>query len=81
MIAADGDETVGELHDKTGCTEADDTFRERNAGGKFSADKICDNTVAAAAPFTPRWKVKIKSGSRRMFAIAPIATENIPVVE
>jgi len=37
--------------------------------------------VAAAAPFTPRWKVKIKSGSRRMFAIAPIATENIPVVE
>ena len=35
MIAADGDETVGELHDKTGCTEADDTFRERNAGGKF----------------------------------------------
>ena len=42
MIAADGDETVGELHDKTGCTEADDTFRERNAGGKVIFSKQAD---------------------------------------
>ena len=49
MIAADGDETVGELHDKTGCTEADDTFRERNAGGKFIFSKQADFDLRFAA--------------------------------
>ena len=36
-------------------------------------------TVARAAPRTPMWNPKIKTGSRIMLEIAPINTESIPV--
>ena len=45
-----------------------------------AAERICDNTVAIAAPRIPSPNTKIKTGSRIRLAIAPIATENIPVV-
>ena len=35
-------------------------------------------TVAMAAPVTPIWRTKIKSGSRRIFRTAPITTVAIP---
>ena len=35
-------------------------------------------TVAMAAPATPIWKTKMKSGSRRIFRIAPMTTVAMP---
>ena len=44
------------------------------------ADKICEITVAIAAPLIPSSKTKIKIGSKIKLAMAPIATESMPVV-
>ena len=38
------------------------------------AESPCESTVAAAAPVTPMSKVKMKRGSRAMFATAPMQT-------
>ena len=39
-----------------------------------------ERIVARAAPRTPRSKPKIKTGSRIIFATAPMSTENMPVL-
>ena len=44
-------------------------------------DKNCEMTVAIAAPFTPRPRVKIKTGSNIILETAPINTDFIPLVE
>ena len=36
--------------------------------------------VARAAPRTPMWRTKIKSGSRIRFRTAPMETVSIPVI-
>ena len=41
-------------------------------------DNAWDTIVASAAPRTPIWNKKIKTGSSKILAIAPISTENIP---
>ena len=45
------------------------------------AERHCEITVAIAAPRTPNPNAKIKNGSSSKLATAPIATENIPMVE
>ena len=45
------------------------------------ADISCEITVATAAPFIPRLRININTGSNIRLAIAPIATESIPIVE
>ena len=42
------------------------------------AEKICEITVAIAAPQTPICNTKIKTGSSRIFNTAPTVTEHIP---
>ena len=45
------------------------------------AEKLCDITVAIAAPLTPKLKKNINNGSNMRFITAPIATDVIPTVE
>ena len=42
-------------------------------------DTNCEITVAIAAPFTPIFNTKIKSGSKAMLITAPQITTSIPV--
>ena len=51
----------------------------KEEGEDPDAGKCWEITVARAAPRTPMWNPKIKTGSRIMLEIAPISTESIPV--
>ena len=42
-------------------------------------DKVCEIIVASAAPRTPIFIPNINTGSRTIFATAPIKTDNMPV--
>ena len=44
------------------------------------ADSICERMVARAAPLTPMWKTKIKTGSSTILVTAPKSTVIIPTV-
>ena len=46
-----------------------------------AADRNWERIVAVAAPLIPMPNRKIKTGSRSRFATAPMATDNIPMVE
>ena len=53
-------------------SEARGELRKRSTQMALQA---CDRMVASAAPFTPMPKVKMNSGSSRMFSMAPMSTE------
>ena len=44
-----------------------------------TADASCERTLAIAAPFTPKWKLKIHNGSKMILSTAPNTTLNIPI--
>ena len=44
-------------------------------------EAACESTVATAAPRTPMCRAKIKSGSSRIFKMAPMMTETMPRLE
>ena len=43
-----------------------------------AADSPWENTVAKAAPRTPMWNTKMRTGSRAMFTAAPSSTVIMP---
>ena len=45
-----------------------------------SAEQIWEIIVAIAAPLTPIWNTKIKTGSRIKFITAPMRTVSIPML-
>ena len=46
-----------------------------------TADTACDRMVASAAPRTPMFSAKIKTGSRMMLSTAPMRTVSMLVRE
>jgi hypothetical protein len=53
-------------------------FPKRNERTQMQ-ENAWEITVARAAPRTPMWNPKIKTGSRIILETAPISTESIPV--